>query len=43
MQYVNRISCIFHKFLRIYKFYFVYLCKIPSCKLQNLWYYIDKR
>ena len=43
LQFVNLFSCIFHNFRSLYKELFVYLCKIPSCKLQNLWYYIDKR
>ena len=43
LQFVNLLSCIFHNFRSLYKGIFVHLCKIPSCKLQNLWYYIDKR
>ena len=43
MQFVNLFPCIFYKIYRLNKLLFVHLCKFPSCKLQNLWYYIDKR
>lgn len=34
---------IIRKFYQLNKLFAAYLCKIPSCKLQNFWYYIGKR